>query len=65
MAQSAIDAEREDIDAIRVTSRGRRLAGEPGAERFPVMPARSVPVPVTKLAVVVDGEELALSAIAP
>lgn len=65
MPEPAVGSEREDVDAVRAAGRGRGLAGEAGSERFPVMPVGSVPVPVAKLAVVVDGEELALSAITP
>lgn len=65
VAEPAVRAEGQDIDAVRAAGRGRGLPDETSAERFPVMPARSVPVPVPEMAVVVDGEELALSAIPP
>jgi hypothetical protein len=65
VTQPAIGGEGEDVDAIRVTSRGRGLPGEAGAERFPLVPCGTVPILVTKDAVAVDGEEFALSAIAP
>ena len=65
MAQQAVCPEGQDIDAIRPARRGRGLPGETGAEGFPVMPARAIPVAVAQFTVVVDGEELALSAIPP
>lgn len=57
--------EREDIDPIRVASGRRGLAGEGPPERLPLVPAPAVPIAIAKLSVVVDGEDLALSAIAP
>ena len=65
MVQASIAVEGEHVDAVRVASRRRGLAGEAAAERLPVVPARAIPVAIAKLSVVVDGEELALSAIAP
>jgi len=65
LVQAPVAVECEHIDAVRVTSRSRGLAGEAAAERLPVMPARPVPIAIAKLSIVVDGEELALSAIAP
>src|SRR5207253_7273680 len=61
----AVRPEREDVDAVRALRRRGRLAGEAAAQRFPIVPRGSVPVAVTKLTVVVDGEEFALSAITP
>jgi len=65
MVQAPIAVEGEHIDAVRVASRGRGLAGECATERFPLVPARAIPVAIAKLSIVVDGEELALSAITP
>jgi len=65
MVEAAVTAEREHVDAIRIASRRRGLAAERAPERLPLVPALAVPVPIAKLAVVVDGEELALSAITP
>jgi len=65
MVQPSVAVEGKDIDPVRVASRGRRLAGEGAAERLPLVPACAVPIAIAKLSVVVDGEELALSAIAP
>lgn len=65
MSKAAVAVEGEDVDAVRAASRGRGLAGEGAAERLPLVPALAVPVPIAKLTVVVDGEELALPAVAP
>lgn len=65
VVQASVPVEREDVDPIRVASRGCGLAGERAAQRLPLVPALAVPVPIAKLAVIVDGEELALSAITP
>src|SRR5258708_4943896 len=64
-ARPAVGTEGEDVDAVGAARRCRGLAGEGRSERLPVMPVRTVPVAIPQLAIVVDGEELALSAIAP
>ena len=65
MIESTLTVECEDVDAVCVASGGSGLAGEGPAERFPIVPAFAVPVAIAKLPIVVDGEELALSAITP
>ncbi len=65
MVEAAVRIEGEDVDAVSVASRGRGMAGEGAAERLPLVPARAVPVAIAQLSVVVDSEELALSAITP
>src|SRR5439155_8251838 len=60
MQQRAVAAEREHVDPVRVRSGRGRLAGETAAEGLPLVPPRAVPVPITKLAVLVDGEDLDL-----
>ena len=64
-AQLAVGPEGEDVDPVRAASRGGRLSDEAAAQGLPGVPVPAVPVAVTKLAVVVDGEDLTLSAIAP
>ena len=65
MMQVSLAVEGEDVDAVRFARRGCGLAGERAAQRFPLVPGLTVPIAIAKLAVVVDSEELALSAIAP
>ena len=65
MIEATVSVECEDIDAVGVASGGGRLAREAPAERFPLVPALTVPVAIANIAIVVDGEELALSAITP
>ena len=65
MVEASVAVEGEDIDAVRISGGGRGLAGERAAERLPLVPPLAVPIAIAKLAIVVDGEELALSAITP
>src|SRR5439155_20818857 len=62
MAEEAVLADREHVDAVGIAGRGRGLARERSAEGFPFVPARPVPVAVPQRAVVVEREDLRLPA---
>src|SRR5206468_12594519 len=65
VAQDAIGTDREDVDAIGIACRRRRLSRERAAERLPRMPALAVPVAVPDLTVLMESEDLCLAARSP
>ena len=65
VAEHAVGADREHVDAVRIARGGGRLPGECATEGFPAVPARAVPVAIPDLAVLVDGEDLGLAGVTP